>query len=61
MTPGSSLPFVTFVIPAGNEESNIEECLDGILGQNYPNDRYEIIAADGHLIDGTREIAGCLG
>lgn len=48
MTPGSSLPFVTFVISAGNEESNTEECLDGILGQNYPNDRYEIIADDGH-------------
>lgn len=48
MTPGNSLSFVTFVIPARNYESNMEECHEGILGQNYPNDRYEIITADGH-------------
>lgn len=53
----SILPYVTFVIPTRNEESNIEECLEGILGQDYPRDRYEIIVADGHSVDRTQDIA----
>jgi glycosyltransferase involved in cell wall biosynthesis len=58
---GNSLPFVTFVIPARNEESNIESCLRGISDQDYPKDLYEIIVADGHSGDRTAEIARSLG
>ena len=60
MITGNSLPVVTLVIPARNEEGNIEECLRGISEQDYPKDLYEIIVADGHSIDRTREIAGSL-
>ena len=61
MITGNSLPFVTFVIPARNEESNIESCLRGISDQDYPKDLYEIIVADGHSGDRTAEIARSLG
>lgn len=56
----NSLPFVTFVIPARNEESNIEKCILGIKGLDYPQDRYEIILADGRSEDRTAEIARSL-
>jgi len=58
---GKPLPYVTFVIPARNEESNIESCLRGILDQDYPKELYEIIVADGHSADSTVEIAQSLG
>src|SRR5215207_9035779 len=35
-------PFVSVIVPARNEEDNIEKCLLSILGQNYPN--FEVIA-----------------
>ncbi len=57
----TALPYVTFVIPARNEESNIGKCIRGIKGLDYPEDRYEIIVADGRSEDRTAEIARSLG
>jgi succinoglycan biosynthesis protein ExoA len=50
------LPFVSVVIPVYNEERFIEACLDSVLTQDYPSDRYEVIVADGGSSDGTRAI-----
>jgi cellulose synthase/poly-beta-1,6-N-acetylglucosamine synthase-like glycosyltransferase len=55
------LPFVSFVIPARNEEENIEKCIKAISDLEYPKDRYEIIVADGDSEDETRAIAERLG
>jgi len=55
------VPFVSFIIPTKNEETNIERCLRSILALDYPKDRYEIIVADGHSEDRTCEIAQSLG
>lgn len=41
------------VIPARNEEVNIEACLTGILSQNYPNHLFEIIVVDDYSEDAT--------
>lgn len=49
-------PRVSFVYPALNEERNIRRCLDSVAKQTYPHDRIEIIIADGHSTDRTREI-----
>ena len=49
-------PFVSVVIPIRNEEAFIGRTLDGILAQDYPADRLEIIVADGMSDDRTREI-----
>jgi succinoglycan biosynthesis protein ExoA len=49
-------PFISVVIPVYNEERHIAECLDSVLAQDYPADRYEVIVADGGSNDRTRAI-----
>lgn len=49
-------PFISVVIPVYNEERHIAECLDSVLDQDYPADRYEVIVADGGSDDRTRAI-----
>lgn len=44
------------MLPIRNEAAFIEENLLRILRQDYPQDRFEIIVADGMSNDGTREI-----
>ena len=39
-----SLPFVSIIVPARNEEENIKKCLMSLLSQSYPN--FELIAID---------------
>src|SRR2546427_191075 len=50
-------PFVSFIIPTLNAEALLNTCLSSISGQTYPRERYEIILADAHSKDSTREIA----
>lgn len=54
----AALPFVSVIIPVRNEEAFMARTLDGILAQDYPADRTEIIVADGMSDDRTREIVG---
>ncbi|MGB2867179.1 MAG: glycosyltransferase [Bacteroidota bacterium] len=49
-------PFVSVVVAARNEEGRIRPCLDSLLRQSYPSDRYEIIVADDGSTDRTAEI-----
>jgi glycosyltransferase involved in cell wall biosynthesis len=49
-------PFISVVIPVYNEERHIAACLDSVLAQDYPADRYEVVVADGGSDDRTREI-----
>ncbi len=49
------LPFVSVVMPVRNEAAFIERSLGAVLAQDYPQDRVEIIVADGMSTDGTRE------
>lgn len=48
------LPFVSILIPARNEERNLEFCLNGLLNQDYP--RYEVIVLDDQSTDATPQI-----
>jgi len=45
------LPLVSVLIPARNEEENIEKCLKSILAQDYPN--YEVLVLDDNSTDKT--------
>lgn len=49
---------VTFsvIIPARNEAHNIEECLRGVMEQNYPQHAYEVIVVNDHSVDDTAKI-----
>lgn len=49
-------PFISVIIPVRNEEARIARCLSAITGQTYPPDRFEIIVADDHSDDQSRNI-----
>jgi len=47
-------PLISVLIPARNEEANIEACLDSLRQQDYP--QYEILVLDDDSADRTAEI-----
>jgi glycosyltransferase involved in cell wall biosynthesis len=47
-------PLISVLVPARNEEKNIEECIDSVLMQHYNN--YELIVLDDNSKDGTADI-----
>lgn len=49
-------PFVTVVMPVRDEERYIERSLGSVLAQDYPEDRMEVLIADGMSTDHTREL-----
>src|SRR5690242_12146758 len=50
-------PRVSFIMPTLNVEALLDNVLSSITRQTYPRERYEIILADAHSTDRTREIA----
>ncbi len=55
--PGSTtLPLISVVIPALNEERHVADCLRSVIAQTYPHDRLEVLVADGGSTDRTRAI-----
>ncbi len=46
-------PWVTVVVPTYNEHDMINRCLRGILTQDYPHDRLEVLVVDGGSTDDT--------
>lgn len=53
-TSESSYPFVSIIVPARNEQNNIERCLRSLLSQSYPN--FEVIVIDDNSTDDTLRI-----
>lgn len=49
--PPADGPLVSIVLPARNEERNIQQCLASLLGQCYPN--LEVIMVDDESSDQT--------
>lgn len=52
--PGQFIPAVSLIVPVRNEEQHIGRCLASVLGQDYPEERLEVIVVDGASTDGTR-------
>ena len=46
-------PFVSMIIPCRNEAAFIRACLDSVLANDYPRDRFELLVVDGDSDDGT--------
>ena len=53
----SDTPLVTVLIPARNEEADIERCLRAVLAQDHPHDRLEVVLVDGGSTDRTADVA----
>jgi chlorobactene glucosyltransferase len=51
--PGPA-PFVSILIPARDEESNIGACLESLQRQDYPN--FEVLVLDDSSLDNTRKV-----
>lgn len=60
MLENNPLPFITVCMPVRNESRFITVTLKQLLDQEYPEDRFEIIVADGESDDGTQEIVAGL-
>lgn len=52
-------PRISVIVAARNEEADLGACLDGLLGQTYPD--LEIIVVDGGSTDRTVEVARARG
>ena len=52
--PDERLPFLSIVVPARNEERQIEQCVRSLLTQRYP--RFEVLAVNDRSEDRTGEI-----
>lgn len=51
-----ALPFVSVIVPVYNAEGMVGDCIESLLNQDYPKDRYEIIIVDNDSTDGTAEV-----
>lgn len=47
---------VTIIVPVYNTEQYLEKCLDSLVNQNYPKNRYEILLIDDGSHDNSPEI-----
>jgi glycosyltransferase involved in cell wall biosynthesis len=53
----ADLPLVSITVPVYNEERNLSEVLEGLIGQDYPADRRHILVISDASTDRTDEIA----
>ncbi|MDP5089856.1 MAG: glycosyltransferase [Saprospiraceae bacterium] len=51
-----NIPFMSVVVAARDEEKNVSLCIQSLLNQDYPLDKYEIIIVDDFSTDKTAEL-----
>src|SRR6185312_13793082 len=52
----TELPFISVIIAARNEEKNIGKCIQSLISQTYPENKFEIIITNDHSTDNTVSI-----
>ena len=52
----NNFSFISVIVPVYNAERTIGVCIESLLRQDYPKDKYEIIVVDNGSKDGTRGI-----
>lgn len=50
------VPAISVIVPFHNNRREIARCCEGILRQNFPRDRYEVIFVDNNSTDGSAAI-----
>jgi cellulose synthase/poly-beta-1,6-N-acetylglucosamine synthase-like glycosyltransferase len=48
--------FISIIIAARNEEKNIGACIQSIIGQTFPSDKFEVIIVNDHSTDNTANV-----
>jgi glycosyltransferase involved in cell wall biosynthesis len=48
---------ISVIVPFYNVQEYLDQCIEGLLAQNYPKDKYEIILVDNNSTDDSAEIA----
>lgn len=56
MLANSETPTVSVVVPVYNGAEHIGDCIDALLRQDFPRDRYEIIIVNNRSIDATQDV-----
>lgn len=56
VTINDSLPFISVIVPARNEEKNIAECIRSIIKSDYPKNKFELIVVNDRSDDNTANI-----
>jgi chlorobactene glucosyltransferase len=51
-------PLIAIIIPARDEEENIERCVECLVAQDYPAGRWRVLVVDDHSQDATASIVG---
>jgi len=51
-----NIPFISVVVAARDEEKNISDCIQSLLKQDYPVDKFEILIVDDFSTDKTAEL-----
>jgi glycosyltransferase involved in cell wall biosynthesis len=54
---GRDVPRVSVIVAARDEEGTISACLESLLAQDYPAERFEIVVVDDHSTDATFRVA----
>ena len=52
----TSVPFVSIVVPVRNSPERIAKCIEALLAQTYPKDRFEILVVDNGSTDETPDV-----
>lgn len=52
----NNFPNISIIVPVLNAERDINRCIESLINQNYPKDRYEIIIVDNGSVDNTINI-----
>ncbi|MGB9597648.1 MAG: glycosyltransferase [Candidatus Poribacteria bacterium] len=52
----NSYPYVSIIVPAKNEEEMIGKCLDSLINQDYPKNKYEVVVINDRSTDKTQDI-----
>ena len=51
-----NIPFISVVVAARDEEKNISDCIQSLLKQDYPVDKFEILIVEDFSTDTTAEL-----
>ena len=52
----NNIPYISVIVPVYNGETTIGKCVEALLNQDYPKDKYEVIIVDNNSKDKTAEV-----